>query len=363
MQTYKTNGFSPPFPWQQIVTWIFYILNLSLFYVFTIALFPSVFKEIVIVTFGLFSIIVFILALIATYRNPADELFIAEMRKKEEAKVEKRVYWLEISKNQSFCIICCSNINGSSKHCKKCNKCVEYFDHHCDWLNNCIGKANYSYFYFLLLILLIQLFYGTGICLYGFIKYIQWKNSFDKIDNDKDRYSLPSAAITMILAVSDLILGVNLTYLWLIHTWLKYKGITTYEYILMKIEARELNKKEKEKKVNRSEDNPLQQQQINNDNNDNNVQIQKNNFFAGNDLQQMQLKKKNKNKFTPNELIKVLDSIPQDKNLLKNKEEKIIIRDENAKENIFKPLVDKIYLNKQLSDYQNSIKNVKTNLD
>lgn len=29
-----------------------------------------------------------------------------------------------------------------TRHCYICNKCVENFDHHCDWLHQCIGKNN-----------------------------------------------------------------------------------------------------------------------------------------------------------------------------------------------------------------------------
>ncbi len=364
---YKKNGFSPPFPWQQIITWIFFIGNTLIFTIFTLPLYSNKnnggLKNFIIIIFIVFTFLVFFFGFISTIIDPSDNLFKKEIEKKKEFIKNKKNYILEISKNEPFCIICCSNISDNSKHCKKCNKCIENFDHHCNWLNNCIGKYNYSFFYSLLFILILNSFFVFGV---GINVFIHSK----KEDKKKIKYIM-----TLIISISDLILGGNLIYLFSVHTYFIYKGISTYEYILMKYNEE-----------NKNENNNIIQNNANNENNNNNNNnnkseeqnlghqyenlslFQKNNYVGNEDTRNVSRGKidiiktnygKNKNKIYSNELIEKLEMIQkkmshknqnltdsntnQTNNIFELKNEKIIIDDINAKENIFLPMVNEIY--------------------
>lgn len=51
-----------------------------------------------------------------------------------------------------MCPTCLTYVSNNSFHCKRCNRCVEVFDHHCRWLNNCIGAKNYLEFVALVIV-------------------------------------------------------------------------------------------------------------------------------------------------------------------------------------------------------------------
>ena len=45
-----------------------------------------------------------------------------------------------------FCFFCRSLWSSTGVHCMTCGKCVEGFDHHCTFVDNCIGYKNHAVF-------------------------------------------------------------------------------------------------------------------------------------------------------------------------------------------------------------------------
>ena len=57
---------------------------------------------------------------------------------------------------ESLCPDCQIMKTARCRHCNYCDRCIERFDHHCPWINNCVGAENYKLFY---LFVVFQLLY------------------------------------------------------------------------------------------------------------------------------------------------------------------------------------------------------------
>ena len=67
-----------------------------------------------------------------------------------------------------YCPTCLVRRTKNLRHCVICDECCEGFDHHCYWVNNCIGKNNYKCFIVFLFISFFDIVYIMIICIFSF---------------------------------------------------------------------------------------------------------------------------------------------------------------------------------------------------
>jgi hypothetical protein len=71
--------------------------------------------------------------------------------RKNPGKLEAEVDFLELLEKfepGELCPDCKVVKTPRSRHCHVCKACVERYDHHCPWINNCVGVNNHNNYLF-----------------------------------------------------------------------------------------------------------------------------------------------------------------------------------------------------------------------
>ena len=82
---------------------------------------------------------------------------------------EYKLKLIDVAYPARYCLQCQAFRQPRSFHCGRCNRCVMCRDHHCPWLNNCVGKNNFRYFVQFLVYLPINCFHGAFFCAWYFL--------------------------------------------------------------------------------------------------------------------------------------------------------------------------------------------------
>ncbi|KAG5505008.1 hypothetical protein JKF63_04455 [Porcisia hertigi] len=141
------------------------------------------------------------------------------------------------------CVYCRRFVQAGCKHCNVCDKCVPGFDHHCRWLNSCVGAKNYRLFATFICVAWIGMAWVTGISLYTLQLMLRDRDAF-KLYMRTHAYHSPPQVFPVLVLFNFLclllaVLGIiSLGRLICFHIYLDITHQSTYEHILKKREKK-----------------------------------------------------------------------------------------------------------------------------
>ncbi|GAB5369523.1 hypothetical protein AAMO2058_001412000 [Amorphochlora amoebiformis] len=119
-----------------------------------------------------------------------------------------------------FCSFCTLYKPDRTHHCRICSQCTLRMDHHCPWLANCVGYANYKFF-------ILTLFYALSLCTFMLVQMgPTWSKILHAISNHHKLHLLPVSS----LYVAVLLLTPMLLVFLCFHIYLTANSMTTIEY-------------------------------------------------------------------------------------------------------------------------------------
>jgi len=160
-----------------------------------------------------------------------------------------------LDSNRLVCQYCDNEkeMKNTTKHCHLCNKCVSHFDHHCIYLNTCIGARNYWTFFGLITsIVVLQIIH----IVYQISLIVRVANDNDGVIDRVDSSALSNTAYMVVSGISLLFPVVVLAAVGSLlgfHIYIKVIGTTTFLWIKAKRRMR-LERQKQENEVKRQQE-------------------------------------------------------------------------------------------------------------
>ncbi|XP_036372716.1 palmitoyltransferase ZDHHC2-like [Megalops cyprinoides] len=152
------------------------------------------------------------------------ELLEQEGRGEAHQEVLKRIakdlpiYTRTLSGGIRYCDRCQLLKPDRCHHCSVCDKCILKMDHHCPWVNNCVGFSNYKFFVLFLAYSLLYCIFITATDTRYFIRF--WTNG---LPDTQAKFHI------LFLFFAAAMFSVSLFSLFGYHCWLVCKNRSTLE--------------------------------------------------------------------------------------------------------------------------------------
>ncbi len=127
---------------------------------------------------------------------------------------------------------CMKFTQGHSRYCASCRKSVPGLDHHCLWLNTCIGTRNYAFFFVLAVTGTLQFALQTAISV---LLFTHWFATTDEVPRSVERTVGKAWRYHTFMIAHTVAAGLacfSFASLCLFHGYLQTKGLGTYDWIL-----------------------------------------------------------------------------------------------------------------------------------
>lgn len=226
----KRHGFCRPLHWTQVGSWLFVVLLASEFFVFTAPNLHGVYRQSCLGTYIATLSLTTLLCYCCTKTDPTDEAVKLAHRGSRPSQPKRF---------PRLCVRCATHVETRSKHCSQCDRCTADFDHHCNWLNNCVGRGNYRGF--------VLLICSLEMCMC--VQTVATASVFtDTLEHEelRDRYDVGDFAtlfMVVLLLATLLAGGIALANggLILFHCYLGWEHLSTYEFVLARREKHKVS--------------------------------------------------------------------------------------------------------------------------